>query len=303
MLKTILLLGSETLPELQLIRQKLNKSNSRTILLDTARLPLDFQISWSPEHNAGLLHCSCGTYELAEIAAAFWFRFTPPRGISEPTIQKDYQSLLNLLLHNPAISWRNHINTIRYHQQKPQQLAHAKQLGLSVPASYIGNNIDQAMLFANCHRTTIAKPVHGGDYAERLAEGPQLKQALSARLQRSPVTLQQFIAGTNIRTYVIDDTVLSVEIASANTDFRTDPKAYLLPHALSQSAHHQALTLCAAFGMHWTAIDWRLTPDGEYVFLEANPAPCFYRFEQQSRLPLSDLLTDMLLKAANQPLH
>jgi D-alanine-D-alanine ligase-like ATP-grasp enzyme len=45
----------------------------------------------------------------------------------------------------------------------------------------------------------------------------------------------------------------------------------------------------------WTGIDLRLTPEGRYVFLEANPSPMFLGFEQRSGLPLTEILAELLL--------
>ena len=47
----------------------------------------------------------------------------------------------------------------------------------------------------------------------------------------------------------------------------------------------------------WTGIDFRLTPDGRYVFLEANPNPMFLGFEDRCGLPLTDALANLLLDA------
>ena len=45
----------------------------------------------------------------------------------------------------------------------------------------------------------------------------------------------------------------------------------------------------------WTGIDLRLTPEGRYVFLEANPSPMFLGFERQTGLPITDNLAALLV--------
>ena len=44
----------------------------------------------------------------------------------------------------------------------------------------------------------------------------------------------------------------------------------------------------------WAGLDFRLTPGGRYVFLEANPSPMFLGFEARSGLPLTEALTELL---------
>jgi hypothetical protein len=48
--------------------------------------------------------------------------------------------------------------------------------------------------------------------------------------------------------------------------------------------------------LEWTAIDWRLTEAGEYVFLEANPSPMFLHFEQQTGFPITQQLVQQLTR-------
>jgi D-alanine-D-alanine ligase-like ATP-grasp enzyme len=47
--------------------------------------------------------------------------------------------------------------------------------------------------------------------------------------------------------------------------------------------------------LEWTAIDWRLKPTGEYVFLEANPSPMFIHFERQTNFPITQKLVNLLM--------
>jgi D-alanine-D-alanine ligase-like ATP-grasp enzyme len=41
-------------------------------------------------------------------------------------------------------------------------------------------------------------------------------------------------------------------------------------------------------------MDFRLTADGRYVFLEANPSPMFLGFEKATGLPLTEALVKLL---------
>ena len=115
-------------------------------------------------------------------------------------------------------------------------------------------------------------------------------------LELAPVTIQAFIPGTNIRTYVIDDKIYSAEIESNAVDFREDANARILPIATPRLVVQQCLRIKEVLSLVWTAIDWRRTPDGEYIFLEANPSPMFIGFESVSGLPITDSLIRLLLQ-------
>ena len=52
--------------------------------------------------------------------------------------------------------------------------------------------------------------------------------------------------------------------------------------------------IARALHLVWTGIDFRLTPEGRYVFLEANPSPMFLGFEARCGLPLTEALIELL---------
>lgn len=117
---------------------------------------------------------------------------------------------------------------------------------------------------------------------------------MSLALRLSPVTLQEYIPGTNIRSYVIGESVYSAEIRTEAVDFRDDSQAELIPVELPETIQQQCLAITKAFKLEWTAIDWRHQPTGEYVFLEANPSPMFLYFEQQTGFPITEALVQLL---------
>ena len=47
--------------------------------------------------------------------------------------------------------------------------------------------------------------------------------------------------------------------------------------------------------LKYSGIDIRLNKNGEYVFIEANPAPMFIFIDRITKYPLIDSLIDMLI--------
>ena len=88
---------------------------------------------------------------------------------------------------------------------------------------------------------------------------------LNLVLRLSPVTFQEYIPGTNIRSYVIGEDIYAAEIRSNSLDFREDEKAQLIPVELPDLVQQQCLAISKALMLEWTAIDWRLKPTGEYM--------------------------------------
>jgi glutathione synthase/RimK-type ligase-like ATP-grasp enzyme len=54
------------------------------------------------------------------------------------------------------------------------------------------------------------------------------------------------------------------------------------------------MKLCAELGLVYAAVDFRLTPEGEYIFLELNPAGQWLFIEQATQMPIGAALADLL---------
>jgi glutathione synthase/RimK-type ligase-like ATP-grasp enzyme len=70
-----------------------------------------------------------------------------------------------------------------------------------------------------------------------------------------------------------------------------------LPPAL----HDALLALQRRLGLYYGAIDMRLTPDGEYVFLEVNPAGQWLFVERLTGMPIGQAVADLLTGLEDHP--
>ena len=169
-------------------------------------------------------------------------------------------------------------------------------MGVKIPQTYVGNNIEDIKLAYKNLEKSIFKPVFGGAHTEILTESHLEAERVEAALAKSPITVQEFIAGTNIRTYVIGERVISIELKSELADFRVDDEATLIVIDTPELIKNQAIEITKELYLNWTAIDWRRDKSGEYYFLEANPSPMFIGFEKQSCIPMSDYIVDYMLE-------
>jgi glutathione synthase/RimK-type ligase-like ATP-grasp enzyme len=207
----------------------------------------------------------------------------------------DSISALRTLMKACPARWVNSWQAYEFHKEKPLQLSTVHQLGVSIPATLITNDPEEVLRFAASHGQVIFKPVYGGAHTRSLNDAHLDPTRLGLALSLSPVTLQAYIPGTNIRSYVIANTVYAAEIRSTSIDFREDIAAEVIPVALPAYLQEQCRCITQALLLTWTAIDWRLTPWGEYVFLEANPSPMFLHFERQTGFPITQELVQLLM--------
>ena len=66
------------------------------------------------------------------------------------------------------------------------------------------------------------------------------------------------------------------------------------PHTLDAQTAACLYALMRRLGLLYGAIDLRLTPEGEYVFLEVNPSGQFLFLELVAGMPLSELMAGFL---------
>jgi glutathione synthase/RimK-type ligase-like ATP-grasp enzyme len=293
----ILILGSAKDDHAAYMHKALTKANVEVEYLDTSLFPQRLQLSWHPHNCQGSLHFPSGRQlSLQDIHSVYWRTFS---GVSIPSIEdseqqdiayRDAMSVVRSLLQACPAHWVNPWQAYQFHQEKPLQLRLAMQLGVTIPATLVSNDPQQITEFAQAYDQVIFKPVYGGSHTQLVTKSHLEWERLKLALSISPVTLQEYIAGTNIRTFVIGESVYSAEIRTEAMDFREDFQAEIIPLETPEKIQQQSQAIASAFMLEWTAIDWRRKTTGEYVFLEANPSPMFLYFEQQTGFPITQKL-------------
>lgn len=299
----ILILGNAEDAHAVHLHNALTQAGATVAYFDTLLFPTQLKISWQPDTQVGSLTLPGGNkLRFQDINSVFWRQIY---GVYIPTLKdanqqkvafNDSMSLLRSLMQACPAYWVNSWQAYQFHKEKPLQLSKAKQIGVTIPATLISNNSEQIIEFAQYHKGLIFKPVYGGAHTQFVTESHLEPQRLALALNLAPVTIQEYIPGTNIRSYVVGESVYSAEIRSNSLDFREDAQAELMPIELPASVRQQCLAITKAFMLEWTAIDWRLKPTGEYVFLEANPSPMFLHFEHKTGFPITQSLVNLLMQ-------
>jgi len=189
-------------------------------------------------------------------------------------------------------------------QLKPFQLQMANLAGLKIPKTLITNNPQRVRSFLQEVDEVIYKPLLGGAICQALDE-----EALS-RLETivaSPVIFQERAHGRSVRLTIIGQEVVSaVAIPSQNLDYRSDPvytageqhyETVDIPPPLIDGC----LKLMKHCGLLFSGIDFILSDDGSFTFLEANSSPIYLDIEEKTKNPITLKLAELMLKLANEP--
>ena len=140
----------------------------------------------------------------------------------------------------------------------------------------------------------IYKPVRGGAFTKKFKD-EDLERVDT--LINCPCQLQEFIDGVDIRVYAFETgEIYAGEIIAQNVDFREDPNAVINKVCLPKKVQKDCLKVLKLLGLKYSGVDIRLNQKGEYVFIEANPAPMFIHYERMTGYPITDTLIKNLTK-------
>ena len=206
--------------------------------------------------------------------------------------------------------WMSDIDAIRAASYKPRQLVLAHRLGFQVPATCITNDPATLRDFYRQHQgQVVCKALYGGNVP--IQEGmwdaiytyivPQI--AIDQEIERVRYQAHQFQSFVDksyeLRVSVVDTQVFAARIDSpeGNTDFRNQYgelqySVYQLPNALEEVC----VKLVKQLGLSYGAIDIMRSKDGEYYFLEINPAGQYQWIEFATGMPITAAIVDRLMK-------
>ena len=205
--------------------------------------------------------------------------------------------------------------SIRSAQHKPLQLSVARELGLETPRTLITNDPRAVREFvADCPGGVVAKMLSSfairENGHEKVVFTTPLKPSDLERmngLELSPMTFQERVPkALELRVTVVGERVLSAAVDSnamtgAEADWRRRGEALEMawqPHAMPPDIERRVSRFMDSFGLNYGALDFILTPDGRWVFLEINPVGEYFWLDHLFTPSISEALADTLLGLA-----
>ncbi|SEL06672.1 ATP-dependent carboxylate-amine ligase [Nonomuraea pusilla] len=194
---------------------------------------------------------------------------------------------------------------------KVLHLARAVDLGFTVPDTTYTNDPDElAAAYAAASGRLVAKQIAAERF--RIDGAPHrayttvvTRRHLTSRhrLRHEPVILQPYVdKAVELRVIVVGERVFAAEIdASGSTAARDDWRHYdndrvrYGPHELPADVARRCARLVADVGLTYAALDFIVTPAGEYVFLELNSNGAWGFVELWAGLPVSDAIAAWLI--------
>ncbi len=199
----------------------------------------------------------------------------------------------------------------RLEDEKLKELYVALEVGLIVPDTLVTNNTKLAIDFYRRHQgRIITKRYHssrtkykGADIAFPTSPVSLRDIGFVSHIKYAPSLFQEYIPKQKeLRITVVGENAIAAEIDSQKAhhtkhDWRNYDRnrtPYTL-HELPREIHDKLVALVKKRGLNYGTCDMVITPKGEYVFLEINPAGQYAWIENILGVDITGLICDELI--------
>jgi len=315
---TVMILSSFEDPHAHAVMEALASRGTEVELLDLSEFPTRLALTMAFDDGARrflLRRTGGGELDLATISAVWWRRPQPfrlPANVTDPVNRRFamseattafsglYQSMDALWVNDPVRDEAAH--------HKPWQLDLAQKIGLAIPTTLMTSDPKEALDFWRRNDgNVIYKQFRALPDAWRETRRIRPEEAAFAEsISVTPVIFQRFVdAVADVRATVIGDEIFAAaadpRAGEYPVDFRFNMNLKWEHHVLPPAVEDSLRLLMRRLGLEYGAIDMRLTPDGQYVFLEINPAGQFLWIELETGLRIAEALAAHLALAKPTP--
>ncbi len=245
--------------------------------------------------------------------SVIWWRRPQPFSMHEELLEPSqlnfahsecYEAVNGLWLTLPA-TWVNHPTRDDEAARKPYQLRVAREVGFEIPRTRITSDPAAAHQFVKelGSSRTIYKAFSATEQEWR--ETRVLREdevGILDDVRFAPVIFQEYIpAQLDLRVTVIGEEIHTSAIHSADGAYKADYRmelndaqveAFTLPDRIQSLVR----TYMRRLGLLYGAIDFRVTPEDRYVFLEINPSGQWLFMEQRTGAPMTEAFTSLLVR-------
>jgi hypothetical protein len=310
----ILIVSSARDEHTRVVYELLTRAGKQVQVLDLSRFPTHLQVSLHYQRGAGdsfLLKDVTGEcIDLRDVRSIWWRRPQPfelhPE-IQRPSFQtfaynECYEAFAGIW-QSLDVCWVNHPTRDEVAARKVFQLCAARDAGLQIPETLVSSDPSAVQEFLSSldSQRVIYKSFSATEqeWRETRLLLPEEHASLQS-VEYAPVIFQQYIeAAYDLRVTIVGNDIFAATIDSQSTsypyDFRMEmDRAEIRSFELPSCVADQLRSLMKRLGIVYGAVDMRLTPEGEYVFLEINPAGQWLFIEQRTGQPISDSLASTL---------
>ena len=309
---TVLILSNLEDVHAQAVMGALAKQGAHAELVDLSEFPTRLALSLAFEDGRRrfqLRRLGGGALDLDSVKSVWWRRpqpFSPPAGLDQAGFRlsmSESRTAFQGLYQALDAYWINEPSRDAVASHKAYQLALAQEIGLDIPPTLMTNDVEGAKAFWRRYEGEV---IYKQFFAlpEAWRETRRLRpedESQAAAIAYAPLIFQKHVpAVADLRVIAVAGELFAaaadVRNAEYPQDVRMNPSAKYEPHDLPPQIAAKIGELMRRLGLVYGAIDLRLTPEGQYVFLEINPAGQFLYVEHATKQPIAAALAKALLE-------
>jgi glutathione synthase/RimK-type ligase-like ATP-grasp enzyme len=319
----VLILTQEFDPTVDPVIQTLSARGAEVVRVDLSYFPRRLTFTTSDfEGGRRLMRHGDREVDLDRLAAVWYrrptaFDFGPEMAEPEKLFaRKEAMQAIGGILRATDCLWVNRPDIDAVGELKPYQLELAKRMGLRVPRTLLTNDPREvADLVERSDRPVVYKSQIGGviHYPGAFpgglltaVVGDEINEHLD-RVGHTMCMFQEYIdKAYEVRLTVIGNTYFPVTINSQDdettkVDWRgASGETASLPYGdyrpLPEEIVKKTQALLGELRAVYAAVDFIVTPDGEHIFLEVNPAGQFMWMQHDLGLKLGDHMAELLMR-------
>ncbi|MEM9454566.1 MAG: MvdC/MvdD family ATP grasp protein [Myxococcota bacterium] len=306
------------------VHAAVERLGATAVRVDTDRFPAELSLGVRITGGllTGRLHGDGRTIDLGEVGAVWMRRLWPPGGLEalaprwrETSHHHSHLALTQLLPLLSHARWLDRIDRQLAAESKPRQLVEAAQVGLTVPDTLITNASGEVQRFDREQGPLVTKLLEPVTYDMEGGRGDFMYTSrvttrdLAAMdgLRWVPQIFQPEVPkAKELRVVVVGDHVFVGAIdtrasARGTVDWRrlrANEGPPWEPAQLPPPVVTATRALLDRFGLTFGVLDFIVTPAGEHVFLDLNPAGEWGWLERDLDLPISEAIAQWLVDAA-----
>lgn len=323
--KEILIISVENDPHALRVKEDLNKRGFEPTHVFVNRFPAAGDLSFYTLSNGEFVFKSYNNKpkEISSFNAVYCrpypediFNINHKSLIVQNFLHRESYFLLKMLWEmtrtNGSI-WVNPWGASELAGNKGLQMRLATELGFSIPKTLFTSSLKDASEFIkdikNNGGKVVIKAITGFKNQARGERGGSFVTVIdedSLGTKNYPLVLQEYVPKKyELRITVVGDQVFPCKITSQNSPTaatRIDWRVYdfknvkFLATKIPDWVVKKCIQLVKRLGLNYSAIDMIYEPNGNYRFLEINPNGLWIWIEELSGLPITEAITDLLIK-------
>lgn len=318
--RTVLILTAVQDETADAVATELDHKGTRTVRLDTGDFPI--RMSLAAEHDGRTWHSRLWTadteVDLNTVTSVYYrrpTRFTMPEGLSDgDSVFAAVEARLGVggVLDSMDTLWVNRPANVAVAEYKPVGLKVAGQVGLRVPRTLVTNDHASVVKFAD----QVGVPLVCKTFSSLVLSEDDVPQSIYT----TPVRVQDIDpTALAVTTHLIQEwvpkayevrvtmvgrrpyaTTIRTDSDAGHVDWRSDYGS-LTYEPVDPPAHITAsmTRYLDVLGLHYGAFDFVVTPDGDWIMLECNPAGQWLWLEESAGLPIAAGLADLLTEGTH----